>query len=394
MRLRRIRARCLDLQEAVHYGCLSLFTIVVILVMYRRFWQGRVHCPCKYFTSTAFTSCVIGLTCCTDSYDINKCGALLTRGRWLDAPDPYHAINAFQSWQPPGCMMHEYNARDVTTCLNSRRVVFIGDSVTRQIFWAFAKKLNVQEQGEDKHSSISVDAHGLKVEFVWDPYLNTSNLVREVAATSLPRSRNNQIDTAAILLMGGGLWNARYLGEASSAHYQRSIGEIMRALKNDEILRTPVSQSIQSSEGVDELAVVVPIQIPRYDALSPERARTITPTSVKPIFQYLQQPSVRHNITVAWSFSHMTWRKPSAYGQDGLHLSGAVAGEMANVLLNARCNAVLRQSNSKGYPMDKTCCNRYQSRDWIQSVLLMISLGLLPVLILTTLQGESCRSIE
>ena len=290
--------------------------------------------------------------------------------------------------------MHEYNARDLTTCLNFRRVVFIGDSVTRQIFWAFAKKLDVREQEKNKHSSISVDAHGIKVEFVWDPYLNTSSLYREVAlVAAMSGSRNDQLNRAAVLLMGGGLWNARFLGENSYQQFESSIGEITRALQDGNISGTPLSQSGQSSEGVDDLAIIAPIQIPHYDALSSERARTITPARVKPIFQRLQQLSVRRDITVAWSFFHMTWREPSAYEKDGLHINGAVASEMADVLLNARCNAVLRQFNAKGYPMDKTCCNRYQRPNWTQSVILIVSLGLLPALILLTFKGEDFMSI-
>lgn len=388
MHLGRLQAACLDLQDAVHRACLWLFITVVIFVMYRHFWLGEIHCWCIHFAFNLPTSSQLKLTCRVDSYDPNKCDALLTRGRWLDAPDPYHSIKGYQNWQPAGCMLHQYKARDLTTCLKSRRIVFIGDSVTRQIFSALAKKLDVQEQGEDKHSSISVDAHGVKVEFVWDPYLNTSSLRREVAAASLSGSRNDQVDTAAILLMGGGLWNVRYLGDASSQHFERSIGEIAHALQDGKVHGTPLSHSDQSSEGVDDLAVIAPIQVPHYDALFPERARTITPARVKPIFQHLQHLSVRRNVTVAWSFFHMTWREPLAYDRDGLHINGAVAGEMADVLLNARCNAVLRQSNARGYPTDKTCCNRYQRPNWTQSIFLNISLGLLPALILMTSKGE------
>ena len=289
--------------------------------------------------------------------------------------------------------MHEYNARDLTTCLKSRRIVFIGDSVTRQIFWALAKKLDIQDEGEDKHSSMSVDAHGVRIEFFWDPYLNTSSLYQEVAATSLPGARNNQIDTAAILLLGGGLWNARYLGDASYQQFESSTSEIMRALQDRKSHGRPSSLSGQGSGGEYDLVVFAPIHVPRYDALSPERAMTITPARVKPIFQHLQQLSVRQNVTVAWSFSHMMWREPSAYDEDGLHVNGVVAREMADVLLNARCNAILRQSNVGGYPMDKTCCNIYQRPNWVQSIILNVSLGLLPAIILITSKGEICMSI-
>ena len=371
----------------MHRACLSLFVVVMILVMYRCLWQGKLYCPCLHFAFCLFTTYTKIVSCCVDSYDINKCDALLTRGRWLDKPDSYHLIKDYPSWQPAGCMMHEYNAKDVVTCLKSRRVVFIGDSVTRQIFWAFARKLDVQGHGEDKHSNISVDAQGLKVDFIWDPYLNTSSFHREITTTSPSVPKNEQIDTAAILLVGGGLWNARYLGEASYQHFEASITEITRALHNTNVSVAWLGEPGRSSEGAHDLVVIAPIQVPHYDALSPERARTITPARVKPILQRLQQSSMQRNIIVAWTFFHMTWRQPSAYHQDGLHVNEAVAAEMADVLLNARCNAMLRQSNTKGYPMDKTCCNRYQRPNWTQSVILMTSLSLIPSLVPTTFKG-------
>lgn len=59
MHLRRLRAAGLDLQDVVHYACLSLFIMVVILVMYRHFWQGKVHCQCEQFTFTLLTSYIL-----------------------------------------------------------------------------------------------------------------------------------------------------------------------------------------------------------------------------------------------------------------------------------------------------------------------------------------------
>ena len=41
MHLCRIRAGCLNWQDAVHRACLSLFIVLIILVMYRHFWQGK-----------------------------------------------------------------------------------------------------------------------------------------------------------------------------------------------------------------------------------------------------------------------------------------------------------------------------------------------------------------
>ena len=59
MRIRRTRAGCLDLKDAVHCACLSLFIIVVIFVMYRHFWQGKVR---GHFAFTLRTSSSMKLT--------------------------------------------------------------------------------------------------------------------------------------------------------------------------------------------------------------------------------------------------------------------------------------------------------------------------------------------
>ena len=330
---------------------------------------------------------------CIDRLDPDKCDALIARGRWLQTPHAHTSVNGHNNWQPAGCMLHDYDVKDMSTCLKSRRVAFIGDSVIRQIFWAFVEKLDVPKRGEDKHSNISVDAHGLKVDFVWDPYLNTSSLHEEVARAPLSDPKNSHVDRATIIVVGGGLWHARHLGESCHQHFEDSIDKITRALQDGNTSRTSLSQASQSSGDADDLVLVAPVLVPQYDALSPARARTITPARVERLLQYLQQSSIQQNLTVAWSFSHMTRHEALAYEQDGLHVNRAVASEMANVLINRRCNVVLRQSNVKGYPMDKTCCNKYKRPNRTQSVFLIFSLVVLPVFSLSPFRSEHSMSI-
>lgn len=285
--------------------------------------------------------------------------------------------------------MHEYLAKDLTLCMKSRKLLFIGDSMIRQIFWATANKLGIQEHGAEKHADITVGAYGVRVEFVWDPYLNTSKLYQEVAATSPSATGNDEIDAATTLLVGGGLWNARYLGEASYQQYEDSLQNIIDAmgLRNGSTISESSSTSNNSHISTDNLVVIAPIQIPLYGALSPERAKTITPDRVKPMIQHLRRVASRENVAVAWSFHQMTLHEPSTYDQDGLHVDAAVAARMADVLLNLRCNDVLRRNNAKGYPMDKTCCNSYGRPNWAQYVILNCSLGFPPALVLITFKG-------
>lgn len=74
-----------------------------------------------------------------------KCQALLNHGLWLDAGLP----DSYQNWQPPGCMMREYRREDIKDCFKGHRLVLIGDSTVRDIFWAIARILDSKQV--DRH---------------------------------------------------------------------------------------------------------------------------------------------------------------------------------------------------------------------------------------------------
>lgn len=324
-------------------------------------------------------SLLVKLTLYVDGYDRSKCDALLSHGQWLDA--------AHQNWQPRGCMMHNYNAKDLATCLQNRRLVFIGDSSTRQIFWATGKKLGLQDEGRDYHTSFSIGAIGVSIEFVWDPYLNSTDLRRELAAASVSMSGVNTVGTTAALLIGGGLWHARYLDEGSFLErFKHSIEAISESTSLHNARNAGGTLRRYSFGPLDEgsLVLLAPVPVPLYYALSPERAKTITPPKVDNLNLYLYQQTDMRNVTVPWSFASMTALDAASYQTDGLHYRENVASQMADVLLNLRCNAVLRNASPKSYPMDKTCCNGYEKPNWTQAAMLNAFLFLLPILALLT----------
>ena len=111
--------------------------------------------------------------------------------------------------------MHDYNAKDLATCLQNRKLVFIGDSSTRQIFWTTGKKLGLHDEGREKHTTFSIGAKGVSIEFIWDPYLNATHRHRELTAASIYMDGVSTVGTTAALLIGGGLWHDHYLEEAS-----------------------------------------------------------------------------------------------------------------------------------------------------------------------------------
>lgn len=136
--------------------------------------------------------------------DPQKCSALLRQGHWIEAPGgrwaqapdkPTHKI-----WQAPGCMIHHYNAGEMSACLSSMTIV--GDSTARQLFWAMARRLdlnraNLELQTAEKHEDLDFSLTSIRLSFSWDPFLNSTS----------PIIGNG---TDSMLIASGGLWYARY----------------------------------------------------------------------------------------------------------------------------------------------------------------------------------------
>ncbi|KAI9849820.1 MAG: hypothetical protein M1837_000034 [Sclerophora amabilis] len=359
-RLRRLRPATPSLSGAVHHTFLALTVGVVLAAIYRYCWL--------------------------EARDPFKCAAVLNQGQWLDgSPDSYRPPH-FQNWQPPGCMMHEYTGKDITRCLASKRLVFAGDSTPRQIFWAVAKKLDagkadMTKANADKHSDLVFESGEVSVEYIWDPFLNSSRLQDELAAFEVdPHSEESQ--SAAVILAGGGLWFARYFEVNPLKEFKESIDAIMPYMI--EASRNSSSVAAARPTGSSNSLILAPVQVPWYDSLSPSRKATLTPEKIDNMNDYLQQLSAFQGADVAWSYSTMTAQLKPTYEESGLHVIEPVAVRMADVLLNLRCNADAAETSGQGYPYDRTCCSNYGHPGWVQSSGLLLGLAGLPALILST----------
>ena len=295
-------------------------------------------------------------------------------------------------------MLHKYTAKDISGCLQSRRIVLVGDSTIRQIFWAIGKKLDPKGANEDlakaeKHSDVTLQKSGIDLEFIWDPYLNTTELYHELTVWKDPSSAINSgqskgNSTTGILLIGGGLWHARYIVLSPLDQFKASIDSIIALLEN----QIPshgldlATSAVARPPAENDYLYLAPVQVPFYEVLAPDRASTLSADKIDLMNQHLQQLSDYQGLRVLWSYSQMTWLQSSAYGKDGLHVVEEVASQKADVLLNLRCNDVLTTYGH--YPFDKTCCTGYGYPLWIQWVMLVIVLGIFPLLFLFVKSGK------
>ncbi|KAL9013304.1 MAG: hypothetical protein Q9173_001995 [Seirophora scorigena] len=319
-------------------------------------------------------------------HDPFKCQALLSRGHWLDPPAAPHSTLPFQRWQPPGCMLHEYTGKDVRACLQGQRIVFIGDSTTRQLFWATAKKLNALAAEEDmreagKHENLLFDEGDVAVDFIWDPFLNSSSLRHELLSylNDEPQEGMDSVLRAGLITVGGGLWYARHFESDSLHHFQDSF-DYLAPLLGDPRSSLATLYSPPTAKRRDEAhhVYVSPVQRPFYDVLSPLRAATMTPAKIRPLNEYLFNVSTSKGIKVVWSHSLMTWESEHAYEESGLHAVDNVSIRRVDVLLNMRCNAQL--TFLQGYPFDKTCCSAYERKNVVRKRLVLALIAIVSII--------------
>jgi hypothetical protein len=287
--------------------------------------------------------------------------------------------------------MHEYKKEDIEECFRQRRIVFIGDSTTRQVFWAVAKKMD-QERAEEeiaemldmdkKHKDLEFTTGGVTVQFIWDPFLNSTGLDRELKKFRPdPELDEDGVDESAglILLGAPGLWYARHGQENFHKDFRDSIENVIPYMDhaNEGKALLPVSRPFPSRKYSPNFLLLAPVQVPWYEALSPSRAETITPEKVDQMNDFLQQVSAHSDADVIWSYSLMTWAGRSQYEESGLHVVDNVAHRKADVLLNLRCNA---DATSKGYPFNRTCCSNYKQPVAAQWFILLGGMFVLPIL--------------
>lgn len=264
--------------------------------------------------------------------------------------------------------MHKYKPADISTCLQNRRVVFFGDSTIRQIFWSVAKALDpkADESSAEKHHDIVVEKDGVKLEFIWDPFLNTSRVGTELSRFD----GKSDVDAArpALVLMGTGLWYARFENINGLKMWKDHIDNVVQHMRSD---RTTTDMTRK------DLVLLAPVPVPVWNKLSPDRREAITPREVTNMNQYLQQLSGKQGIDVLWSYSQIPKGQPQCFENSGIHLEKSVVAVQAEILLNLRCNAELPPH----YPYDKTCCNKYEPPNYQQWLGLAFVLAGLPSLL-------------
>ncbi|GJJ76669.1 N-acetylneuraminate 9-O-acetyltransferase [Entomortierella parvispora] len=291
-----------------------------------------------------------------DPADKTHCESLLNHGgSWIDTQRT--------QWQPKGCMLKNYEPTSATSCLGKSRVVMIGDSVVRQLFYSVVKKFIPDfATDRDKHANIihTDPTSGTTFEFYWDPVLNTTT-AQELLSGQYQNAPVAQ--TPTIFLVGSGMWFLRYREWSGGLEeWKKTMANVVKVM-NDPDSASPGKHLFISS-----------IQSVNPDKLSDVRYETLRLKDIEEMNIYLKSITRNTVVTVPFVWNKMTETAMDAT-RDGLHFAERVMSAEADVMLNFVCNNQL----PKVAPMAATCCYEYPANSGVQSLMLALLMIWLPI---------------
>lgn len=296
------------------------------------------------------------LQCFTQSRSVVRLQSCQLAARWsvfVNFEDTnFHVV-------PLGCMAHTYKPADAAACLSTKEIIFIGDSVTRHLFFQFANLVDPKlptapPNDEVKHQDYSLhSSNNVTLSFYWDPFMNTSY------SQFIHSNGNDRVASAArrpaLLVVGTGLWYLRYSDHSGGLPaWESRVESVLNVIKH---ARPKLADNM----------VFLPVEEPVTSKLSPERAASIHPSDVDAMNSDLYHriyPSLQESRSASIiNQSPYPVAFPLVFNQmldgsdtkDGLHFSKPVVRAQANVLLNFHCNNEV----PKHFPFDKTCCRSY-----------------------------------
>src|SRR6266545_3361153 len=262
-------------------------------------------------------------------------------------------------------MLYAYREAETASCLQSKEITFVGDSVTRKLFFAFATSLDKSLhqptlERTKKHSDHDLRTrYGTKLKFAWDPFLNTTYTKRLLASKTKSALQNDstQAPVPGMLVLGSGLWYLRYSNTSGGiSAWESNMESIFDIL-------------VDLPKPADEI-VILPVEHIVTSKLSTERASTMHPSDVEAmnsdLFHRINPPTANHGlfsdsppastipVSLPLVFNKML---DESLTEDGLHFSDTLLRVQARILLNLHCNKVM----PKSFPFNKICCNRYPS---------------------------------
>ncbi|KAL7308283.1 hypothetical protein PS15m_012151 [Mucor circinelloides] len=287
--------------------------------------------------------------------DNDRCHGMLNEGKWM--------TEEYQQWQPSGCMSLTYGKKEINECLGHKRIVYIGDSIMREQYYAmthFLKKpASKMRDAIHEDQSFYSKEQDITIEIWWDPYLNTTKTLDLLQGKV-------QGQKPSLLIMGSGVWYMRRTGNEYLHLWKTAVDRIFDAALNGRI--------------ADKI-MLSPVEIVEYPLLIPERKATLKFDKITIMNNYLRERISLLHRPVTPMVVPFVWNEivTSSKNQtkDGLHFMEPVTKAQAQLALNYRCNS--EHVKTPSFPIDTTCCYNYPTPIWYQTVIFAFFLCFVPL---------------
>lgn len=269
--------------------------------------------------------------------------------------------------------MHNYSTDELLTCFDGHKIVLAGDSTVRQVFVAIAARFNINTYHKaawSPHQDLDFQNGNISVEYIWDPWLNTTHLLDTVARISevkSPKATKEAADAnaaghASLLVLGApGLWAARYAGDDYIEVFQHNM-EFMQSIIKTTFTPLSAAHGYGLKSSVPRV-YWTPVQSLNHQHLNSERAETMTAGRIQDMNNYLRALNFRH---VLWAQNVMPDDLSGVFQDDGLHVLPRVANHRADLLFNAVCNWYLPEKSTTG---NACCTHQGHENPFLYSVL-------------------------
>ncbi|KAK4947347.1 hypothetical protein LTR10_013715 [Elasticomyces elasticus] len=293
-------------------------------------------------------------------------------------------------------MLHIYDSSDARKCLSTRSLTFLGDSTARQLFWAIARQLDFEQTinasaMREKHTNITFAAEGADIVFIWDPFLNETNILNgsrvtntitsgfkpDVVGFASGTSTTNSFRSKCksdVLVIGAGLWHVKYFDDSYLPHLREGIRSKSISRFSGPELNLTVDHGLET--------ILLPIAISEQSSGDLSRPQTLTQERITAANAAIVGASTSLGHKVLLGNLNMVDNMPSAFMADGIHLQDRIASTQAQVVLNYMCNDIIDvpRKQSQAY-----CCSAYIAPHPLQHAILLGGIYLIVYYLLSLL---------
>ena len=224
----------------------------------------------------------------------------------------------------------------------------------------------------EKHANQRFEAHGITLLYIWDTWINGTELQTELDMFRHDLEGEDGLDGRAALLIAGtpAFWAAAFGGDDYIDIFIQGVNRLRGAIHQD--LEHSIGFSNSYNGHTANQILVSPVLYPEYKDLNAERGETLTSRKLEHLNTLLAASSPELNSRVLWSYNSLTHGLQGAHDDIGVHVDPLIARNQFQVALNARCNNVASNTS----PPRGTCCVMPPKRTPIQQLI-----GLPPALI-------------